>query len=57
MTVSELNRNQLISLKQAYLTKLFINPSWGDLADADNIISDLEIFEEYEGFVFTEEDF
>ena len=61
MSVLELNRNQLYSLKQSYLTDLFYNaglqPSYSDLADVDETISDLEIFEAFESYVFSEEDF
>ena len=70
MTVHELNREQLIQLKQQYLCQLaeegcyaevrgvpYDEPSYGDLADADEIVSDDVIFRNYDDVYFTEEDF
>lgn len=61
MSVTELSRDQLTELKQAYLTELFdrdgLEPSWGELADADRLIPDAEIFEAYEGFIFSPDGF
>ena len=44
MSVYELSKNQLIELKQNYLCEVQKNVSYGELCDADNIISDEEIF-------------
>jgi hypothetical protein len=61
MTVQELDRDQLIELKQAYITEkndeVGEGTSWGELADADDIISDKEIFVRYDGYTFTNDDF
>jgi hypothetical protein len=61
MTVQELDREQLIELKQAYITEkndeVGEGTSWGELADADDIISDKEIFARYDGYTFTNDDF
>lgn len=70
MQVQDLNREQLIELKQRYLSKLsnesvyaevmgvdYNEPSYYDIANADNIVSDDVIFREYEGVEFMEEDF
>jgi hypothetical protein len=61
MTVQELDREQLIELKQAYITEkndeVGEGTSWGELADADDIISDKEIFVRYDGYTFTNDDF
>lgn len=70
MTVSELTRDQLIQLKQDYMIQLadcgefaevmgvdYDEPSYGDLADADELIPDDVIFEHYEGINFDEDDF
>lgn len=70
MTIHELNREQLIQLKQDYLCQLadcgefaeivgvpYDEPSWKDLADADEIVSDDVIFRNYDDVYFTEEDF
>ena len=56
MNVKELNREQLIQLKCAYLTKEH-DVSYGELAAADEIVSDEIIFEEYKNTDFVEEDF
>jgi hypothetical protein len=62
MKVTELNRDQLVCLKQAYLCELpqdwFADePSYQDLANADSIVSDEEIFSHYAGTDFVPEDF
>lgn len=62
MNVAELNRDQLIELKQAYICQYLEDtegrsPSWGALAAADNIVSDDYIIDFYGGIVFAEEDF
>ena len=58
MTVSELSSDQLFELKQYYLTQHLLevegrSPSYGELADADSIVDDAIIFEEYAGVVFS----
>ena len=57
MTVHELNRAQLIELKQYYLTETRDAVSWGDLADADEIITDAVIYEYFSGCYFSPDDF
>lgn len=62
MRVNELNRDQLVSLKQAYLCGLAQDwfadePSYEDLANADALVSDKEICDAYEGVEFVPEDF
>lgn len=56
MTFNELNRDQLIELKQHMLCQRG-DPSWGELADADSLISDEEAFAEYGDVEFVPEDF
>lgn len=56
MTVKELNREQLVQLKCAYLTREH-DVSYGELAAADKIVSDEIMFEEYKNFDFSEGDF
>ena len=56
MKVTELNREQLIQLKQKYLCEKG-NPSYSDLANADRIVSDAWIKYYYTGTDFVEEDF
>ncbi len=62
MTVSELNADEMTMLKQNYLTERLIEvegrtPSWGELADADDIVGDQLIFEAYADFEFSKDDF
>lgn len=70
MDVRDLNREQLIQLKQAYMVQLadeglfaemfcvdYDAPSWGDIARADELVPDDVVFDHYEGSNFVEEDF
>ena len=70
MTIHELNRDQLSELKANYLVELanegtfaevvgvdYDAPSWGDMANADEIVPDDVIFEQYAGTEFSEDDF
>lgn len=57
MSVRELNRSQLVQLKQDYLCKTQERVFWSELAEADDLVSDEVIFNEYAGFCFSEDDF
>lgn len=61
MKVRELNRDQLIQLKQHYLTELRIKEgtrvSFAEIAEADSLVSDETIYKEYSRITFTEDDF
>lgn len=66
MKVTELTREQLIELKQRYITEYYENwadeedveeCSWGELAEADSIIPDSRMFEVYDGYDFVYDDF
>ena len=61
MTVYDLNRDQLVELKQHVLTEQADlrgeGISYGELAEADNLISDAEIYELYAGTNFVPDDF
>ena len=70
MNVRELSRDQLIELKQNYFAELvnegtfaevvgrdYDEPSWWDLANADDIVPDDVIFRNYECTHFTNDDF
>lgn len=62
MNVHELNREQLIQLKQGYLCEISDKrngetPSWYEIANADEFVTDEEIFDFYAGTYFVEEDF
>lgn len=32
-------------------------PSWGEMADADSLISDEDVYDEFSGIEFTKDDF
>ena len=62
MTVKELKRQQLEELKIHYYDEILRDTenrsiSYGEMADIDEIVSDEKIFNEYTGYVFTDEDF
>lgn len=62
MTVKQLNRDMLVELKERYLMEKLDEkenrtPSWGELADADEAVSDETIYKEYEGYDFGVDDF
>lgn len=58
MSVKELNREELIELKQNYYcNELGNNASYGELANIDNIVTDEEIFNFYDYVDFVKDDF
>ncbi len=70
MAVQELNREQLTQLKQHFLIQLsnegryshyfqvaWDTPSYGELANADALVTDEEVIREYAGVSFVAEDF
>ena len=62
LTVYDLNPDQMLELKQAYLTQMFEeteeeSPSWDELARADEIVDDQLIFDAYANTVFSNDDF
>lgn len=65
MNVTELNREQLIEMKQTYLMELedcgehedVVGISWNELANADELVPDDIIFDKYAGIIFTDDDF
>lgn len=58
MYVSELSREQLVELKSTMLEAVLgYEPSYGELAIADELVSDEQVEEEYGGVCFTSDDF
>ncbi len=61
VTIKELNREQLIQVKQNYLTMkndaAGEGISYSEIAEADLLVTDAEIFEAYKGTEFTTGDF
>ena len=61
MTLKELNHEQRLQLKQRILMDRMEEkgegPSWGELADADTLVSDEELEAEFGGTEFVPDDF
>ena len=57
MSYNELNRDQILALKQNYLVRTQDSVSYNELAEADNLVSDEELEQEYKNVNFVEEDF
>ena len=59
MTFKGLNREQITQLKQSLLCERFGDrtPSWGELANVDELVTDEEVKMAYGECVFTEDDF
>lgn len=62
LTVYDLNPEQMIELKQVYLTQMLDEtegrfPGWDELACADEIVDNRLIFDAYANTVFSSEDF
>ena len=62
LIVYDLNPEQILELKQVYLTQMFEeteeeSPSWDELARADEIVDDSLIFDAYAGTLFSNDDF
>lgn len=58
MYISELSREQLVGLKSTMLEAILgYEPSWGEMAMADELVSDEQVEEEYGGTYFTSDDF
>ena len=57
MTVKELNRDQLNTLRVDIMEKRGLPISWSDIVDASETISDDDVFREFDGYDFSEDDF
>lgn len=57
LNITDLNRDQLIELKQAMYTENNEDVSWEELANVDELVSDIDVFERYSGVSFTKDDF
>ena len=57
MKLQDLNREQIIQLKQNLYCERNKNASYGELAEIDNLVSDEELKEEYGDTYFVDEDF
>ncbi len=61
MNVKELNKEQLIQLKQNYYIIQHENDiegiSWGELSNIDELVRDDEVIEAYKNIDFVEDDF
>lgn len=61
MRVQELSKDELLELKSRHYTELLDrkgeSPSYGELANVETLVSDEEIYEEYDGIDFVKDDF
>jgi hypothetical protein len=57
MTLKELNKHQLHQLKTQILCEKNENISYGELINADSLVSDLEVEERFGGINFVPDDF
>jgi hypothetical protein len=58
MTIHELSKEQITQLKQAYyISKHPDGVSYEDLAAIDTLVTAAELVEEYEGVIFSADDF
>ena len=57
MTVYQLNREQLTELKQHHYSKNHTNVSYDEMLSINTLVTDTEIYQEYEGTLFTKDDF
>lgn len=61
MTIEELNREQLVELKQHFICESNEENNekscWSDMADANEIVSDETIMAVYSGYDFSNDDF
>ena len=57
MNIKELTKDQLSQVKQSYLCERNESVSYDDLVNADELVSDETIFNEYANIAFTEDDF
>ena len=57
MKLQDLNREQIIQLKQNLYCERNENASYGELAEIDDLVSDEELKEEYGHIDFVDEDF
>lgn len=59
-SIQELKYMERLSLKEAMLIERMNaendSPSWGELAEADELISDAELDEYYQGVLFGDDD-
>ena len=57
MKVTELTKEQLTELKERYYMEYNKNVSYGELANINELVTDAEVFKEYEHVDFVEDDF
>lgn len=57
MKLTELNQKQRLQLKESILTEKLVNVSYGELANANSLISDTELEECFGTTTFVEDDF
>lgn len=56
-SIFELTREELTEVKTRYYCEINDNVSWGEIANIDELVTDEEIFEEYDEYFFVDDDF
>lgn len=57
MTIYQLNRDELIEVKQRYYSNIHKNISYNEMISIDTLVTDEEIYEEYKDTIFSIDDF
>ena len=57
MSIYDLNREQLSQVKAAYLNEKSSSVYWSEICDADTLVSDEQVMNEYKDTEFSEDDF
>ena len=57
MSIYDLNREQLSQVKAAYLNDRSNGLYWSEICDADALVSDEQVMNEYGNTIFSEDDF
>lgn len=57
MSIYDLNREQLSQVKAAYLNDRSNGLYWSEICDADSLVSDEQVMNEYKDTEFSEDDF
>ena len=57
MSVYDLSKEQLAELKQAIMCQSSMEPTWSELCNPDDFVSDEEAYNAFSSFTFSKEDF
>ena len=57
MSVYDLSKDQLAELKQTILCESSMEPTWSELCNPDDFVSDEEVYNAFSSFIFSKDDF